>query len=521
MSEPRVLTRPLGASRLAADAIARRLPAAWMPRAPAGADDWRDHAKSVRGEFAQSDWHRRLAPAFAAQGAAAERLARSANGRGIVVTTGQQPGLFGGPMYTWSKALSALAFADELERAGGVPVAPVFWAATYDADFAEAAVTFVARDGDVERLAMPDPAVPGRRLCDTPLGDVRPLAAALERASGSAVDRAVLDLLRASYAPSETVGGAFVRLLRAVLEPLGIAVLDGSHPAVMTAGRPILERALTAASAVDAALRAREGELRAAGYEPKVPHVKGLSLVFAVTEGVRRRIPIADAARAGAASLEPNVLLRPIVERAILPTAAYLGGPGELAYFAQVSAVASALDAAAPVALPRWAGMIIEPHVERILQRHALSVDDLRDPHAADTRLARRQMPDAVEAAIAHYRASLDNANRALGAAVDSEKSPLAPDAVLEGARRTIAHRLDRLERRLVAAVKHRERELMHDLAVARASLFPLGRPQERLLNFVPMLARHGAPLVAAMRRAAAEHAAALVSATGPAVPSA
>ncbi len=390
-------------------------------------------------------------------------------------------------------------------------MAPVFWAATYDSDLAEASVTYVARDGDVERLAMAPPDVTDRRMYDTPLGDVRLLAAMLERASGAAVDRTVLDAVRKAYDPSHTIGSAFVALLRGVLEPLGIAVLDAGHPAVTAAGRPCASAALAAAPAIDAALRAREGELRAAGFEPKVPMVKGLSLVFAVRDGVRRRIPITEAA-AAAGDLEANVLLRPIVEQAILPTAAYVAGPGEIAYFTQVSAVARALKSPPVIAVPRWAGMIIEPHVTRILARHALSPDDLHDPHATDTRLARRQMPAAVEAALANYRASLDSANAALAEAVHSERTPLTPDPVLEGARRSIAHRLDRLERRLVAAVKHRERDLMHDLAVARASLFPLGHAQERELNFIPFLARHGAPLLGAMRDAAEVHATALVA---------
>lgn len=511
VSAPRVVSRALGASKLAAEATAGRLPGTWHTPAPRGAGEWRAHAERLRAEFAKQDWYAALAPAFGASGTAAARLKATSGGRGIVVTTGQQPGLFGGPMYTWSKALSTLALADALERASGVPVAPVFWAATYDADFAEAAVTFVARDGEVDRLEMPRPDGPARRMCDTPLGDVRDLATALENAAGSAVDDDVLQRMREAYAPEATIGSAFVALLRSLLEPLGIAVLDAGHPAVAMAGEATLRGALASAAKLDGAMVARDKEIRMAGFEPKVPHVKGLSLVFDVVDGVRRRIPISDAAHAHAGTLEANVLLRPVLERAILPTAAYLAGPGELAYFTQVSAVADALQCARPVALPRWAGMIIEPHVERILERHAIAPEDLSDPNAVDARLARRRMPGRVEAAVEHYRAALDTASRDLSAAVAGESHPLVPEAVLDGARRNMAHRLDRLERRLVAAVRRRERGLMHDLAVARAALFPLGKPQERLLNFLPLLARHGRPLFDLVRAAAAEHAAALI----------
>src|SRR5262245_55049600 len=134
MTEPVVRTDPLGGSPLARAAIDGRL-GDWYVARPTTAQGWKARAESVRASAKSRPWLDMLRPAFDARGAAAARLDRVANGRGIVVTTGQQPGLFGGPIYTWSKALSALALADEIESATGIPTAPVFWAATDDADF--------------------------------------------------------------------------------------------------------------------------------------------------------------------------------------------------------------------------------------------------------------------------------------------------------------------------------------------------------------------------------------------------
>jgi len=336
------------------------------------------------------EWATALQPAFEVSGAAAERLARSAGGRGVVVTTGQQPGLFGGPVYTWSKALSALALADALEHATGIPTAPVFWAATYDADFAESSASYVILNGDLVRLQLPLPERTDLAMRDTPLGDAASLIRSLELASGSAVARAALDAVRAAYVPGQTIGLAYVQLLRALLEPLGIAVLDAGHPAVRRASHAFLRRALDRAPEIDAALIARERELHDGGFEPPVAHVRGLTTVFRYGERARTRIPIAHAPLVDDdAELEPNVLLRPIAERAILPTVAYVGGPGEVAYFAQATAVAQQLGATVPIVVPRWSGMVIEPHVQRLLARYSLSPKDLRDPHAAESQLVR------------------------------------------------------------------------------------------------------------------------------------
>ena len=146
----------------------------------------------------------------------------------------------------------------------------MFWAATDDADFAEARDTWVAGPGGGLRLSMPGPALDGLPMHEHPLGDVSGAFERLAESAGSAVDPGVLDAVRLAYHPGQTVGGAYLTLLRVLLQPLGIAVLDASHPALLAAERPWLERALTHGSEVESALLARSAELRAAGVEPQV-----------------------------------------------------------------------------------------------------------------------------------------------------------------------------------------------------------------------------------------------------------
>jgi bacillithiol biosynthesis cysteine-adding enzyme BshC len=515
MSALQVLTRPLGGAALAQDAMEGRVPSGWYRPRPTGPEGWRTYLDEVRAEFSAREWLAALSPAIEASGAAAERLARSADGAGVVVTTGQQPGLFGGPIYTWSKALSALALADELEAATGVPVAPVFWAATDDADFAEASVTYVAVPGGVETLTLAPPEVSGASMRDTPLGDVSALLDRLELGAGSAAGAGILQMTRDAYAPRETVGSAYLRLLRSLLEPLGIAVLDAAHPAVRAASRPLVVRALECGAEIDAQLQRRFAAIREAGYAPQVAHVPALSLVHETVQGKRRRVPLA-AARASATGrdgdLGPNVLLRPVVERGILPTVAYVAGPGELAYFAQVSAVAGAVGSPVPLVLPRWSGLVLEPHIERILQRRSIGIDELRDPHAVETRLAREQLPPALRSLLAEWRGGLERSAGVLREVIGEAAPPLLSERVIAGAEHDMTRRLERLERRAVAAVKRRQGDLLRDVATARAALWPLGKPQERMLTIIPLLARHGPGLLRMMLERTRGHAARLVA---------
>jgi bacillithiol biosynthesis cysteine-adding enzyme BshC len=486
----KIISRRVAGGELAQRALTGAIDQ-WYARPPDTPDGWRARARAVAAEFAARDWRARLAGAFDAHGLAAERLARA----DVVVTTGQQPGLFGGPLYTLHKALTALALADALERDAGVPVAPVFWAATDDSDFAEANHVGVVAGGRYVELRNARADVPdGTSMSATPLGDISAARELLERACGSAANAGVVEVLRRAYAPGTTVGGAYLTFLRALLEPFGIPVLDASHPAVRRAAAPVLQSALRDAGAVRSAVDARATAIQSAGLSPQVAQVADLSLVFITGEdGVRRRVALADAARvareADPETLSPNVLLRPIVERQILPTLTYVGGAGEIAYFAQSTAVADALRVAVPLVVPRWSGIVVEPEVARALERLGLGIDDLRDPHAGERLVARRGLAPEVRDALTRLRQALRREADTLDALVHDDESLRRSVGSM---RATAEFRVERLERRLAAAQKQRGSPELRDVRLAQASLYPGGAPQERVLSFVPLLARFG-----------------------------
>lgn len=462
----------------------------------------------VRDSLIATDWSAQLEPALRATGVAAQRLERASTS-GIAVTTGQQPGLFGGPLYTWWKALSALAMANRLEEVTGIPAVPIFWAATDDADFEEASTTVVSTGDGAEELRASPGAEIGSSLADVSLGDVSEQLRELSIAAGSAPNSSILDAVTRAYGAEQTVGSAYVQLLREILEPLGIVVLDAAHRSVRAAALPLLRDALTKSDAIETALNDRSIAFKEAALSAQVKLVNGRTLVFSDVNGKRDRIRIRDVDEAlrsaGSVSLGPNVLLRPIVERSIIPTVAYMGGPAEIAYFAQVTAVSSALGVAAPLVLPRWSGFVIEPRVERILERHGLTVEDFRDPHAVETRLARAAIPEELSGRIEALTESLDNS---ISAIQESDGADLVAPSVLEGLKRNVGHRVSRLERRFAAGVKRRGTDALREAAIARGSLFPFAKPQERALNLIPLLARYGNEPIDAVLENAKAHAA-------------
>src|SRR5258708_6909152 len=244
---PRILTEPLGGSKLSLAMQRGEIPALGQPW-PTSPDEWRNAAKAVRGRFKGDAWWKELAPAFG-DTAVLPSLTRAVKD-GLVVTTGQQAGLFGGHMLTLVKALSARALAHALQRSTRLPCAAVFWAATDDADFIEAASVMIPGTGETKSLTLTHAPPPGTPMAGAPLLGVDPLLESMAASCGSS-GAATMALLRRAYRDGRTVGDAYVDFLRDLLAPLGIAVLDASHPAVRQAGRPLLRQALVEAPLIE------------------------------------------------------------------------------------------------------------------------------------------------------------------------------------------------------------------------------------------------------------------------------
>jgi bacillithiol biosynthesis cysteine-adding enzyme BshC len=508
MTIPRVLTEPIGGSKLSQAMQRGEVPGIGAP-APTDTDGWTNAVRAVRARFEHRRWLEELEPAFG-ETAGLDTLRRAASD-GVVVTTGQQAGLFGGPMLTLVKALGARALADAIERATGVPCATVFWAATDDADFAEAATVKIPATGGTRTLTLTGAPPAGTPMSKAAISGINPLLDALASVAGSGGNDSIA-ALRRIYRDGVTVGDAYLAYMREVLSPLGIAVIDASHPAVLAAARDVNRKALQDAGAIEERLKTWDADLAQRGFHPQVETVPGLSLVFANADGIKRRIPVAEAAaQAGTNTpLSPTVLLRPIVEAAILPTVSYVGGPGEISYFAQVAPIADVIGVPRPNVVPRWSTTIVEESIQRILDRYGVGIADLRDFDGLLTRIVRDRMPESVANPLESIRSTLADQTEALAKAAGRER---IDPKIIEGIKAQLDLRIGRGERRIIAALKRNEEELRRDLGTARGSLYPDGVRQERVLSFVPFLARYDAPLVERMLVEAAAHASRLVGA--------
>lgn len=437
----------------------------------------------------------------------------------LVVTTGQQPALFTGPLYTIHKALSAKALAELLEARWQRPVVPLFWLAGDDHDFAEArSASWLRSDGTVGNFSLHPraPDAPQLPMYRTPLGpEIGELAGQLDADLRSLQHGgAVREWIARHWVPGRMLGAAYAGALAELLAPLGIVAFDPTHRAAKRVMARHLIKALGLARDLDRDLAAQGDALARAGTDGGVVVGDGATLVMLEGKEGRDRLVVdgegfatrrsgerftLEALQALAAAeperFSPNVLLRPVIEAAILPTVAYLGGPGELRYWQLTPPIYSRMRVEPQRALPRWSGMIAEPQVERLLGDLQTTMDELLAPAGQlETRLARDQVPPEAADAMAHLLASivrdLEVMERTGGA--------IAPQLAraIQTMRRKMEWLAERTEAKFLAHVKRRDAETNTRIRRARESLRPAGRPQERVFTVAPFLARYGTGLL-------------------------
>jgi bacillithiol biosynthesis cysteine-adding enzyme BshC len=444
----------------------------------------------------------------------------------VTGTTGQQPAVFLGPLYTLHKALSAAALARLLEERWQRPVIPVFWVAGDDHDWDEArGAHWLDDQGQLITDALPErePGAPMAPLWRETLGaDIGAIVDRFARGHvGAPAAGPVLNLLEHWFVPGQTLAGATCHMLAELLAPLGVLVLDSTVEPFKRAGAPLLLRALREHVKLSGQLQERAGQLQRAGRNPGVEHDPAATLVMLDGPDGRDRI-VSDGSgfrlrRAGQSlsiddleriaehapqRLSANVLLRPVLECELLGTVGYCAGPGELRYLALASAVFETLGVHRTAAVPRWSGLIVDSYTDRMLARFGLSLEELRDP-ARDVlaiAAADRLTPTTVTA-LNDLRRSMRAQFQVLGEEAASIAAPLERSA--EGSARRIEFEISRLERRLIRGLKRRHETELRQLVRARTFVLPAGRPQERMLCVVEPLARFGLPLMAAVREAA------------------
>ena len=436
-----------------------------------------------------------------------ERLREGA----AAVVTGQQVGLFGGPLFCILKALTAVTMA---EKAGAVPV---FWLATEDHDLEEINTVNLPAGDHLQKFTVHVPHKEG-----APVGTIAftdEITAAVAQVEAIFGKSEISELLAASYRKGETFGTAFAKFYARIFSDLGIVFLNPLDAELHRVAQPVFRAALEKSEEINQALLARNQELETAGYHAQVKVTPSHTLCFYFENGARTPVRhqgseffIGERKLASAELLQEtercpekfsaNVLLRPLMQDYLLPTLCYIGGPAEIAYFAQIEVVYRKLAGRVTPVVPRIFATLIEPRSAKLLDRYQLSLTDLfNTPEKTRELVAARALPDSI---LTSFDLAAEHVEKAL-ALIQGPLEKLDKTLVdaAENAGSKMRYQLQGVRDKAARAEARKNTEVLRHADELITALYPNKELQEREVGGAYFLLKYGPGVVEQIKAAA------------------
>jgi len=442
-----------------------------------------------------------------------EMAARLDDPRAVAVVTGQQAGLFGGPLYTLLKAISVVRLARNVERTYDVPAIPVFWVDAEDHDLDEIrSCRILDADLKVTSVSLPMSSPTG-----TPAGAVilGPEIEAVIDTVSSTLPRTdftedLIAELRSAYAPGVRLVDGFASWLERQLGELGLVVFDASDPQAKPLVADLFERELRSPGTTSDLARSSGNQLQASGFHAQVRPPDDATALF-LLDSARRSIrrhgsdfqieneqfsaeTLLERHRVDPTCLSPNVLLRPVVQDQLFPTVCYVAGPNELAYLGQLREVYAHFKVPMPLIAQRLSASVVDTAVLKFLHRQHIALEELQPrDEAALNRLLGAQLPELVERALSAIELAVSDHMTTLSTEVATVDPTLSGAA--ESTRGRVNRELNNFRNKVVQAAKRRDQTLRRQFSRAQDQLFPEGVLQERAVSNLYFLNRYGPTL--------------------------
>ena len=443
-----------------------------------------------------------------------ERLRQGA----AAVVTGQQVGLFGGPTFCILKALTAVLMA---EKAGAVPM---FWLATEDHDLDEINTVNLAAGDHLQKFTVNVPHREG-----APVGTIAftdEITAATQQVEALFGKSEISELLTESYRKGETFGTAFARFYTKVFSDMGVVFLNPLDKELHRIANPVFRTALKKSEEINQALMTRNHELEAAGYHAQVKVTPSHTLCFYFEDGARTPVRHQDGeffigerklsaeellseAERCPEKFSANVLLRPLMQDYLLPTLCYIGGPAEVAYFAQIEVVYRNLAGRVTPIVPRMFATLIEPRIAKLMDRYQLSLPDLfNTPEKTRELVASRALPDSILESFDRAAEHVEKALALIQGPLEKLDKTLIDAAENAGSR--MRYQLQGIRDKAARAEARKNTEVFRHADELITALYPSKELQEREIGAAYFLLKYGKSVLdqikAAARTGCGEH---------------
>jgi bacillithiol biosynthesis cysteine-adding enzyme BshC len=452
-----------------------------------------------------------------------ENIEKLTENETCAIVTGQQVGLFSGPLYTIFKALTAVKLARSLNKKGPGSYAPVFWMASDDHDFEEINhMTLLNKENQVVDIKChghpPNLKTPVSNImlseeiseCIQQLNDLT---------HDSDFKPEVLSQLSTAYQPGNLYTDAFARWMTGLFAPYGLIFMDGAHPDLKSLGKEVFYTEIDQISPSTQCALETSQKLEQKDYHIQIKLHQGILNLFLV-EDIRQSIQFRDddfsikgkpqtytkeellkLVETDPYKFSPNVLLRPLYQDTVLPTVAYVGGLSEVAYFAQMKGIYERFHLPMPIIYPRKSLTLIEKNVDKALKAYNLNVQDMwQEADAKLNKIARENIPESLAKAFKSAASHLEKDLIDIKKEVSAFEPTLKKSVDLTTGK--IHHYLHILEKKILSASKKQNTILTQRFQLLKNSLYPNQRLQERVFSIIPYLIKYGSPLTEKLYKA-------------------
>ena len=434
----------------------------------------------------------------------------------LCLFTGQQAGLFGGPLLVVIKALAivkaARLYTQQLKR----PVIPVFWIAGDDHDFEEANHTFVLnRQSEPVRLeyaSSPNQELPTAEIAFNDaqcLNDVKALLA--ETLGQTDFTEELYALVDRCYTPGDTIVSAFGKFMTAVLGDYAPAMFSPGDVAAKQMAAPLFKAIVSQQGELHDCLNERNRAIVDSGYHIQVEKKENSTHLFCNEAG--RKPVMRDGGRfvlgdksmtqkellakidAEPQKFSPDVITRPILQSFLFPVLSQKGGPAEIAYLAQINPLFELFNVAPPYHMARASMTIVENRFKQLLHDNHIEFGELTgDIEQVVNRVLAQTFPASLEKEFVQLRQDVEyHVNKF---ADETLKFDPALNKSAEQTHGKIDFVLKNFESKVFASHKKKSQEVRDRIYRLHRALYPNRGLQERCLNISYFVSRYGMSFV-------------------------
>ena len=435
----------------------------------------------------------------------------------LAIVTGQQVGIFGGPLFTLYKALTTIQLSNTLNREYGLKTIPIFWLATDDHDLKEImSATCIDREGNLKGIALdlksyPEGIPAGQAILNEDIGQA--IQDVLEGIPETEFKTALRERLCEAYHPGRTASDAFALWMIPYLSSLGLVFMDGADPRLKRLGKKVFIREIQEKSPSTRAVMEASSRLVKNGYHTQLTQREDGCNLFLHSPGrkamkqegehwiisgentLRDTDSLIEQIRKAPEFVSPNVVLRPVYQDTLLPTLAYVSGPSELAYYAQLGGVYENFNRVMPFIFPRAGLTLLENRIARNMQKLGIQMtDSLGNIETVITDLLKQSLPSELEQDFNLLSTGINQFNSLMKKNIQ-EWDPTLVNAV-ETTCNSMKHNLEQLNKKIIAAHKKKNDIVRQQIYRTFIHIHPAGMYQERVFNMIPYLCKYGPGLV-------------------------